>query len=206
MSNSIYNLKRIAALITFSFYPFKIFGPSFQCKLKGVLLNWRSLGLGKGLQATHWFLISTIFKLLIYATPKSKLFFSPNTPTDVQHHIASLANMPIVTNLGKYLGMPLILKWKTNSTFQPLLDKIQSRIQAWQSKLISQDGSVTLIKSVLSPLAYHSMQTTLLPKGSLDNIDKLIRSFLWDDTAAQKHMHLLNWETITKPKLCGSQH
>ena len=62
---------------------------------------------------------------------KSKLFFSCNTPPDIQGHITSLINMPVVTDLGKYLGMSLILKRKTNSLFHLLLDRIQGRIRSW---------------------------------------------------------------------------
>ena len=86
-----------------------------------------------------------------FVTLTNRNSFSCNTPLDVQHHIASLTNMPIVFDLGMYLGVPLILKRKTTSAFQPLLDEIQTRIRAWQSKIISQAGRVTLIKSVLSP-------------------------------------------------------
>ena len=42
-----------------------------------------------------------------------------------------VTNMPIVTDLGKYLGMPLLLKRKTNLIFHPLLDRIQGRIRSW---------------------------------------------------------------------------
>lgn len=38
----------------------------------------------------------------------------------------------------------------------------------------------------------------LIPKGILDHINNLILSFLWGDTATQKHVHLLNCDSITK--------
>ena len=102
---------------------------------------------------------STLFNLFshfyevsgqICSATKSKLFFSGNTPSETQHSISSLTNMPIVQDLGKYLGMPLLTKRKSTLVFQPLLDKIHTRIRAWQSKLLSQAGRLTLIKSVLS--------------------------------------------------------
>ena len=42
-----------------------------------------------------------------------------------------------------------------------------------------------------------------LPQSVLDHIDRLVRRFLWGDTEIHKHMHLLSWETVTKPKLYG---
>ena len=47
------------------------------------------------------------------------------------------------------------------------------------------------------------MQMMFLPQGVLDHIDRLVRRFLWGDTEIHKHMHLLSWETVTKPKLYG---
>ena len=47
------------------------------------------------------------------------------------------------------------------------------------------------------------MQSTTLPRGVSDLIDKSIRNFLWGDTPTQKHVHLLAWETVTKTKCSG---
>ncbi|KAK7820634.1 hypothetical protein CFP56_038651, partial [Quercus suber] len=46
----------------------------------------------------------------ICSVSKSKLFFSRNTPSETQRSISSLTNMPIVQDLGKYLGIPLLTK------------------------------------------------------------------------------------------------
>ena len=127
----------------------------------------------------------------ICSVSKSKLFFSRNTPSETQHSISSFTNIPIVQDLGKYLGMPLLTKRKSSLAFQPLLDKIHTHICAWQSKLLSQVGRLTLIKSVLSPLTYYQMQTFVLPRSITSNIDKSIRDFLWGDTLTQRHVHLI---------------
>ena len=118
----------------------------------------------------------------ICSISKSKLFFSRNTPSETQRSISSFTNMPIVQDLGKYLRMPFLTKWKSSLAFQPLLEKIHTRIRAWQPKLLSQAGRLTLIKFVLSPLTYYQMQTIVLPWSITSNIDKSIRGFLWGDT------------------------
>ena len=87
--------------------------------------------------------------------------------------------------------MPFLTKRKSTPSFQPLLDKIHTRIRAWQSKLLSQESRLTLIKSILSPLTYYQMQTTILPKGTTSSIDRTIRDFLWGDTPTQRHVHLI---------------
>ena len=35
------------------------------------------------------------------------------------------------------------------------------------------------------------MQTTLLPRGISDQIDRVLRNILWGDTASQNHIHLI---------------
>ena len=47
------------------------------------------------------------------------------------------------------------------------------------------------------------MQTTILPRGIASSIDKSIQNFLWGDMPIQHHVHLINWETVTKPKVFG---
>ena len=42
-----------------------------------------------------------------------------------------------------------------------------------------------------SPIVYYQMQTTLLPRGIFDQIDRALRNFLWGDTASQNHIHLI---------------
>lgn len=42
-----------------------------------------------------------------------------------------------------------------------------------------------------SPIVYYQMQTTLLPRGISDQIDRALRNFLWGDTASQNHIHLI---------------
>ena len=76
-------------------------------------------------------------------------------PAQVQQTIATHLQMPIVTDLGKYLGILLLTTRKTNNAFTPLVDRINNKIRHWQSKLLPQAGRLTLIKSVPSPLAYY---------------------------------------------------
>ena len=47
------------------------------------------------------------------------------------------------------------------------------------------------------------MQTTVLPRGTMSSIDKSIRDFLWGDTHTHRHVHLINWDMLTKPKVYG---
>lgn len=57
-----------------------------------------------------------------------------------------------------------------------------------------------LIKSTIEALPSYQMQSSLLPKGVLKEIDKISRSFLWSQDNELNKIHLVSWETITKCK------
>ena len=122
----------------------------------------------------------------ICSKEKSKIVFSWNTLPYTQQDIAAHLQMPMVNTLRKYLGMPLQTTGKANSLFTPLVDTINNRIRNWQAKLISQAGRITLIKSILSPLSYFLMQTTLL----------LVRHLI----SNRKNQSMASFEEILLPK------
>ncbi|KAK7861502.1 putative ribonuclease h protein, partial [Quercus suber] len=137
----------------------------------------------------------------LFSSHKSKLFFSRNTPVQIQNDIVAQINIPIVEDLGKYLGLPILTSRKLNSSFSPLLERINSKVRLWQPKLLSMAGRLTLIKSVLSPILNYHMQTTLLPTAVIQRLEQALKGFLWGDTENQRHIHLLSWEKgKTTPK------
>ena len=47
------------------------------------------------------------------------------------------------------------------------------------------------------------MQTMALPKTVCNTLDKMNRDFIWGDTNTSKKVHLVNWNTLCKPKNLG---
>ena len=54
-----------------------------------------------------------------------------------------------MVNLSKYLGVDFKLRGGRVADFQYLVEKLQSKLQGWKAKLLSQAGRTTLISSVL---------------------------------------------------------
>ena len=69
--------------------------------------------------------------------------------TDCLH--CNIASFPC-----KYLGLPLYLQKPSRADFQPLVDKVTNRLQAWQAELLSQGGRLILVKAVLSAMAVYN--------------------------------------------------
>ena len=83
------------------------------------------------------------------------------------------------TNLGKYLGFPIIHQGRVGNSYNFVVNKMQSKLAGWRSKLLSKAGKLVLVKSSAAPVAEYYMQCQSLPIKVCDQIDKLIRDFLW---------------------------
>ncbi|XP_031124379.1 uncharacterized protein LOC116027093 [Ipomoea triloba] len=118
--------------------------------------------------------------------------------------IATRLSIEQTDNLGKYLGVPSIHGRVTCRTYYELLDRINSRLEGWRSKLLSMAGKVTLAKLVLNAIPLYTMQTTALLKGICQEIEKRTRRFIWGGNGHDTNkISLVNWETVTNPSLSG---
>ncbi|GJY21319.1 ribonuclease H [Tanacetum coccineum] len=84
-----------------------------------------------------------------------------------------------------------------------IINKVDNRLSGWKTKCISFTGRTTLTKSVLSSLAYYSMQTAKIPRSVCDAIDKKSRKFIWGSSDEDKKIHLVSWNTLQKDQKEG---
>ena len=64
-------------------------------------------------------------------------------------------------------------------TYNFVINKIQSKLAGWRSKLLSKAGRLVLVKAAAAPVAEYYMQCQSLPAKVCDQVDKIIRDFLW---------------------------
>lgn len=64
-------------------------------------------------------------------------------------------------------------------------------------------GRSTLIQSVNSAIPIHVMQSSYLPENVCDKLDRINRDFLWSTNPELKKLHLVGWDTVTRPKQQG---
>lgn len=103
---------------------------------------------------------------------KSQIYFSNNVNDEEAKNISSIAAMERTQDLGKYLGVPSIHGRITRNMFASLLERIDSRLEGWKTKFLSFAGRQVLAKFVISSIPYYAMQSTLLPEGICDLINK----------------------------------
>jgi hypothetical protein len=70
------------------------------------------------------------------------------------------------THMGKYLGFPILSSRMRNFDFSFIMDRINSRLNGWKSKLLGRSGRrVTLAQSVIYVMAIYTMQNLSIPQG-----------------------------------------
>ena len=67
-----------------------------------------------------------------------------------------------------------------------LIDKFEKRISHWTNRLLSLGGRLVLIRSVLSSIPVYWMALIPIPYSILDNLRKLIFSFLWASSTKKR--------------------
>lgn len=103
-----------------------------------------------------------------------------------------------------YLGMPLTIKKPGRHDFQPLIQRIEMRLEGWKAKIISKGGRLQLVNSVLTTIPIYHMACFAFPTWLLNRIEQLCRNFLWGKKEGQKAgLALINWETVIIPKNYG---
>lgn len=106
-----------------------------------------------------------------------------------------------------YLGLPLSPTRLKAVAFQPLIDKIGTRLAGWKGRHFTRAGRVVLAKSVLAAMVTYHLTALAIPIGILKQINKLIRRFIWQRMDASgleaSSISLVNWSSVCRPKPLG---
>lgn len=134
---------------------------------------------------------------------KSRVWLSPNTPRQKKWIISSKLGMQLTSDLGKYLGVPMLHGRVTKAIYEELSNRVQGRLAGWKMSQLSMAGRTVLVQSAASTIATYTMQSTKLPTGVCRNIDMASRKFIWGELNGKRKLHLLPWDTLCKPKNLG---
>jgi hypothetical protein len=103
----------------------------------------------------------------------------------------------------KYLGLPAMVGADRSDCFRHLIDRVNSIINGWKEKLLSQGGKELLIKSIAQAVPVYSMMVFQIPKNICKGITNAISHYKWGDDNDHKWIHWQEWWKMCMPKGSG---
>lgn len=102
-----------------------------------------------------------------------------------------------------YLGVPLLHKRVRAGTYAYLEEKIVRKLSGWVAKTLSLAGRMTLARAILSTIPSYTMQTTKLPQGLCQRLERHIRNFVWGRCDTVRRPGLVKWDDMCTSKEVG---
>ncbi|GJW91789.1 RNA-directed DNA polymerase, eukaryota, reverse transcriptase zinc-binding domain protein [Tanacetum coccineum] len=98
----------------------------------------------------------------------------------------------------RYLGVPLTSKRLRANECKSLLDKVESRVSSWKKKCLSYAGRIMLVAYVLETIHVYCASVFLLPIGVIEDINKLLKNFFWQQNDGTKGRAKVAWKNGEK--------
>ncbi|KAM1267903.1 hypothetical protein ACFX2I_000260 [Malus domestica] len=114
---------------------------------------------------------------------KSVVYFSANTPREVQEELCTILNMSRLDDPRTYLGIPMVWGKAKSATLSYIKDKVLSKIQGWKNKFLSQARREVLIKVVVQAVPTYPMNVFCLLARLCNDIDGAIAKFWWANSS-----------------------
>jgi hypothetical protein len=137
---------------------------------------------------------------------KSSILFSKNTSSASISSILGIIHFRLTTSAHFYLGLPLMFGPSRKEAFQPLLDKVISKINSWRAKTLSQAGRTVLIKSMAAAIPTYAMAipTCAMSTFLCKNLDRRFKYFLWGfPPDKSRNLSLKSWDSVCLPRNQG---
>ena len=113
----------------------------------------------------------------------------------------------LVTPIGalpiRYLGVPLEDRRLRIRDWQPVLEKVETRLGGWRARFLSRGGGgrLVLLNAVLSAIPTYFMVIFRMPAGVRRRLESVMRDFFWRGPRQEgsRGVALVAWETVCRP-------
>lgn len=99
--------------------------------------------------------------------------------------------------------MPLLHGRLTKQAYQFLIDKAARRLSGWKRKTLSKASRAVLIRSTLAALPVYAMQSAIIPKGIVAQLDQLCRGFFLGHSDTHRGLYTVAWAKLCTPISLG---
>jgi hypothetical protein len=119
---------------------------------------------------------------------------------NVSHDFMSLASSFLNCKLSsisfKYLGLPVGANPCRLSTWEPLIDSLRKRLNAWGNKFVSLGGRIVLLNAVLNAIPIFYLSYLKIPILVWKKVGRIQRDFLWGGRRGRRRISWIKWETV----------
>eukprot|EP00253_Pinus_taeda_P033845 PITA_33845 len=133
---------------------------------------------------------------------KSSIFFFHTHPA-IQAHLSQLLGFRIGNLPSRYLGAPLTLKPWHKTHWEKVLANMEKKCKHWTYRALKFVGRLVLTKTVLQAIPQYLLSMLPAPKGILQQIRNIQRSFLWNGNGDKRKWALVAWNKLCRPKAMG---
>ncbi|XP_039013482.1 uncharacterized protein LOC120143162 [Hibiscus syriacus] len=103
----------------------------------------------------------------------------------------------------RYLGVPLVTRKLSRKHCTALLERIKAKLRLWSSKNLSFGGRLQLIKAVLFSIFNYWSRQLILPKGVIQDIERLCMRYFWKGNDSPARGARVSWNQICSIKSEG---
>ena len=89
----------------------------------------------------------------------------------------------------KYLGLPDVVGRNKKESLNYIRERVWNKLQGWKKRLLSKAGKKVLLKAVVQAIPTFAMSCFKLPKGLIQDINRLIRKLWWGQQGDQRKIH-----------------
>eukprot|EP00253_Pinus_taeda_P033970 PITA_33970 len=118
-------------------------------------------------------------------------------------HQSQLLGFRIGNLPSRYLGAPLTLKHWQKTHRQKVIANMEKKCKHWTHRALNFASRLVLTKTVLQAIPQYLLSMLPAPKGILQQMRTIQRSFLWNGNGDKKKWVLVAWNKLCKPKYMG---
>ena len=134
---------------------------------------------------------------------KTTVFFSKGITEERRMELEEFLGVNEIREYEKYLGLPDVVGRTKKESLNYIRERVWNKLQGWKERLLSKAGKKVLLKAVVQAIPTFAMSCFKLPKGLIQDINRLIRKLWWGQQGDQRKIHWKDWETLCKLKTLG---